>query len=80
MHHCKFCQSTDVFRIPRHGFFQTRIYILFGLFPWECPHCRHISILASRGKNRRLYRASNAAKPEQHVVSPHTIQMRSLKK
>ena len=67
MRYCKFCQSTDIFRIARHGFLQKRVYNLFGLYPWECPHCRRISLLADRGNARGNYRSSDRPRVQQQA-------------
>lgn len=50
---CKTCHSADIHRITRRGFFQRKVYALFGLYPWECPHCRQISMLRDRGFRRK---------------------------
>jgi hypothetical protein len=65
MRHCKNCRSTDIFRAPRHGFLQKRLYSLVGLFPWECPHFRRISMLADRGDARGSYRRPKSADSKQ---------------
>lgn len=72
MRYCKFCQSTDIFRIARHGFLQRKVYKIFGLYPWECPHCRRISILADRGNTRGQYRASSRPRVENRVAPAAT--------
>lgn len=59
MRYCKTCGSGDIFRVPRHGFLQKKLYSLLGLYPWECPHCRQISMLADRGNSRGNYRTSS---------------------
>lgn len=68
MRHCKFCQSTDIFRVARHGFLQKKVLNLFGRYPWECPHCRRISLLADRGRARGHYRASSRPRVEKPVA------------
>lgn len=67
MRFCKFCQSTDIFRIARHGFLQKKVCALFGRYPWECPHCRRITLLADRGNFRGHYRSR----------SPHGVQQKA---
>jgi ssDNA-binding Zn-finger/Zn-ribbon topoisomerase 1 len=37
--HCDECGSDEVYRIFRKGFFQQRIYPIFGFFPWRCKKC-----------------------------------------
>jgi hypothetical protein len=37
-------------RRARTGFLQTKIYPLFGFYPWECFSCRATKMLRSRGK------------------------------
>lgn len=68
MRHCKFCQSTDVFRIARYGFLQKKVLSLFGRYPWECPHCRRISLLPDRGQARGQYRASSRPRVEKSAA------------
>lgn len=70
MRYCKFCHSTDVLRIARHGFLQRKVYSLFGFFPWECPHCRRISLLADRGNPPGRYRS--ASRDRAHHPEPGT--------
>ena len=51
---CAHCHRTGLRRIERVGFLQTRIYPRFGLYPWECPFCRKITLLKVRGRKKRL--------------------------
>jgi len=37
--HCDECGSDEVYRIFRKGFFQEKIYPLFGFYPWRCKRC-----------------------------------------
>ena len=37
--HCDECGSGEVCRIFRKGFFQEKIYPLFGFYPWRCKRC-----------------------------------------
>jgi hypothetical protein len=36
---CDECGSDKVYRIFRKGFFQEKIYPLFGFYPWRCKRC-----------------------------------------
>lgn len=36
---CDECRSDKVYRIFRKGFFQRKIYPLFGFYPWRCKGC-----------------------------------------
>ncbi len=46
--HCEYCGSHRVFRVYRQGFFQERIYPIFGFFPWRCKTCSACMLLRSR--------------------------------
>jgi DNA-directed RNA polymerase subunit RPC12/RpoP len=48
---CRECGSDKVLRVSRSGFFQLKIYPLFGFFPWRCSRCGHYVLLHKR---RRL--------------------------
>ena len=37
--HCDECNSDEVYRIFRKGFFQERVYPLLGFYPWRCKRC-----------------------------------------
>jgi DNA-directed RNA polymerase subunit RPC12/RpoP len=37
--HCDECGSDEVYRIFRKGYFQEKIYPLFGFYPWRCKRC-----------------------------------------
>jgi len=45
---CPRCGANGLLRYERHGFFQKKIYPLFGLYPWECYYCRKISLKRQR--------------------------------
>jgi pyruvate-formate lyase-activating enzyme len=47
---CPNCQNPEMRRRARTGFLQTKIYPLFGFYPWECFSCRATKMLRSRGK------------------------------
>ena len=53
---CNHCGRTGMRRVARAGFLQTTIFPKFGRFPWECLHCRKISLLAVRGERKRRRR------------------------
>jgi hypothetical protein len=38
--------------MKRVGFLQTRIYSLFGFYPWKCPECKTRYLLRVRGARR----------------------------
>jgi hypothetical protein len=40
-------------RLGREGFLQSRIYPIFGYYPWECPICRKMRLMHVRGKRAR---------------------------
>lgn len=46
--HCKYCRSQRVFRVYRQGFFQVKIYPLFGFYPWMCKTCSAYMLLHKR--------------------------------
>ena len=49
---CPNCQSQKIHRVPRKGFFQSRIAPLFGYFPWRCKECNTFHQLRKRGMRR----------------------------
>jgi hypothetical protein len=50
---CPICGRDDMKRVSRHGFLQTRVFPLFGFYPWECSHCRAVQLFKNRGRRRR---------------------------
>jgi DNA-directed RNA polymerase subunit RPC12/RpoP len=54
--HCDECNSDEVYRIFRRGFFQERIYPFFGFFPWRCKRCGLRLMLRDRGLASRMSR------------------------
>lgn len=50
---CPKCGTHHMRRLPREGFMQKKVWPLFGLFPWECPICRKLHLMRSRGKRVR---------------------------
>jgi DNA-directed RNA polymerase subunit RPC12/RpoP len=45
---CDECGSEEVCRIYRRGFFQEKIYPLFGFYPWRCKRCGQRLMLRKR--------------------------------
>jgi len=48
--HCQECGSDRVYRVLRKGYFQEKIYPLFGYYPWQCMKCGVRVILHKRGR------------------------------
>jgi hypothetical protein len=46
--HCDECGSDEVCRIFRKGYFQEKIYPLFGFYPWRCKKCGLCLMLRKR--------------------------------
>jgi len=46
---CRHCNCKQIHRMKRVGFLQTRIYSLFGFYPWRCPECKTRYLLRARG-------------------------------
>ena len=49
---CPKCNYKHMYRVAREGFLQTRIFPLFGYYPWECPECRVPALLKGRGEKK----------------------------
>ena len=49
---CPVCERPAMGRIPRYGFLQTKVFPLFGYYPWECGVCRVVRLLKDRGASR----------------------------
>ncbi len=47
---CPDCGNRRLRRLPRTGFLQTKVFPVFGYFPWECPICRETKYFRKRGK------------------------------
>lgn len=47
---CKKCGASRIRRQMRRGFFQTKIFPWFGLYPWECHVCRKVCLYRARTK------------------------------
>jgi hypothetical protein len=50
---CSKCGKGHLHRVARRGFLQTKVYPLFGYYPWECSACRRISLVRKRLERRR---------------------------
>jgi hypothetical protein len=51
---CRNCGARDVLRRHhRRGFFQRRIFPIFGLFPWECMLCRKVKLYRQKLKRNQ---------------------------
>jgi DNA-directed RNA polymerase subunit RPC12/RpoP len=50
---CPNCANVEMTRIQRRGFLQERVYSRLGLYPWECPFCREVFLVKSRGRSYR---------------------------
>ena len=46
--HCQKCGSDRVYRVVRKGYFQEKIYPLFGFYPWRCKKCGLCLMLRKR--------------------------------
>jgi ribosomal protein L37AE/L43A len=65
---CPACRHEQLARIARRGFLRTKVYPLFGFYPWECAMCRKEFLIRKRGAGyRRVSSASQAARDQ--VVS-----------
>jgi hypothetical protein len=47
--HCDECNSDEVHRIFRRGYFQEKIYPLLGFYPWRCKGCGLRLMMHERG-------------------------------
>lgn len=54
--HCPSCGSSALRRNARDGFFENRVFCLFGYYPWECADCRKKTYLRRRYKSGRRTR------------------------
>jgi hypothetical protein len=54
--HCPNCEHVEMVRTHRRGFMQEHVYPRLGLYPWECPFCREVFLLKSRGRSYRRSR------------------------
>ena len=51
--HCQKCGSDRVYRIFRNGYFQEKIYPLFGYYPWRCTKCGMRVMLRKRDRAKK---------------------------
>jgi hypothetical protein len=49
---CPECGSDQPRRIERKGFLQTRIYPLFGYYPWMCGACKTSFYMRKRQRRK----------------------------
>jgi hypothetical protein len=52
---CPKCKHGSVARLKRHGVMVAVILPLFGRYPWECPLCRKMSLMRSRGDRNKKF-------------------------
>jgi hypothetical protein len=58
---CPKCEDDHKLRrIQRKGFLQTRIYPLFGYYPWKCSECEILQLHRDRGERKRVPRESRS--------------------
>jgi DNA-directed RNA polymerase subunit RPC12/RpoP len=48
--YCRKCGSDRVYRVDRKGFFEEKIYPIFGMYPWRCTVCGDHKMLHKRRK------------------------------
>jgi hypothetical protein len=59
---CKNCGAQDALRRQhRRGFFQRRLFPIFGLFPWECVLCRKVKLYRQEMKPNQRVRQHGAS-------------------
>jgi DNA-directed RNA polymerase subunit RPC12/RpoP len=51
--HCRECGSDRVYRVFRKGYFQEKIYPLFGYYPWRCMKCGVRVMLHKRDRAKK---------------------------
>ncbi len=51
--HCQKCGSDKVYRVSREGYLQTKIYPLFGYYPWRCIRCGVHVVLRKRKRAKK---------------------------
>ncbi len=49
---CQKCESGKVRRVFRDGFLQTKVYPLFGYYPWRCTRCGRVVMLRKRHRSK----------------------------
>jgi hypothetical protein len=55
---CTKC-GNNLRRVPRKGFLQTKLYPIFGFYPWECAICRYVVL-----KKKQYMRKSRPAEQD----------------
>ena len=67
---CPECGGDHPRRLERKGFLQSKIYPLFGYFPWHCPECKSTYMLRKRhrrkSKRKEEYLSRDAVKKDQN--------------
>ena len=58
--HCKKCGSS-LRRVSRNGFWQKKVYTLFGFYPWECPICRKTTMHKKQLQRRKHSRQETSS-------------------
>jgi DNA-directed RNA polymerase subunit RPC12/RpoP len=66
--HCEDCGSDEVYRLVRKGFLESKIYPLFGIYPWRCKGCGLRLMMRKRGMAR-----------EQELKLPETQERKKLR-
>jgi hypothetical protein len=64
--------------MKRVGFLQTRVYPLFGFYPWKCPECKTRYLLRARGTKRKKTSSRHSAETDASLRSPMTTKDRQL--
>lgn len=49
---CPKCGDERPRRVEREGFMQTRVYPLFGYFPWFCRECKSNFMFRKRNRSK----------------------------
>ena len=50
---CQKCGASTLRREERRGFFQLKVFPLFGLYPWECTICREVGMYRRQFAEKR---------------------------
>ncbi|WP_419804773.1 hypothetical protein [Terriglobus sp.] len=58
---CSSCKRSNLRRSARHGFMETFVYSLFGMYPWRCRQCGIRTMLRDRGESRHGHRPTQAS-------------------
>ena len=51
---CPKCGGSDPHRRERKGFWQMKVYPLFGYYPWTCPDCRSHFMIQKRYRRKSV--------------------------